>query len=35
MYRRNKSDFERYHTRYVSPDGAREALRAKIVPDRP
>jgi hypothetical protein len=35
VYRRHKSDFERYHTRYVSPDGARDALRAKIVPDHP
>jgi Tfp pilus assembly protein PilF len=35
VYRRNKSDFERYHTRYVSPEGARDALRAKIVPNHP
>ena len=35
VYRRYRSDFERYHTRYVSPDGARDALRAKIVPDHP
>ena len=26
------ADFERYHTRYVSPDAARDALRVKIDP---
>ena len=35
VYRRFRSDFERYHTRYVSPDGVRDALRSKIVQDRP
>jgi hypothetical protein len=30
LYRRHKADFERYHTRYVSPDGVRDALRVKI-----
>jgi Tfp pilus assembly protein PilF len=33
VYRRHKSDFEHYHTRYVSPDAAREALRVRIEPD--
>jgi hypothetical protein len=32
LYRRHKDDFERYHTRYVSPDGVRDALRVKIDP---
>ncbi len=27
-----RRDFERYHTRYVSPDAARDALRVKIEP---
>jgi hypothetical protein len=30
VYQRNPSDFEHYHTRYVSPDAARHALRVKI-----
>ena len=29
IYRQHRADFERYHTRYVSPEGAREALRIK------
>jgi hypothetical protein len=35
VYRRHPADFERYHTRYVSPDAARDALRGKIEPNRP
>ena len=35
VYRRHRADFERYHTRYVSSDAARDALRVKIDPDRP
>lgn len=35
IYRRHKADFERYHTRFVSPSAARDALRVKIAPDRP
>jgi hypothetical protein len=27
MYLRHREDFERYHTRYVSPAGIRDALR--------
>jgi Tfp pilus assembly protein PilF len=34
VYKRHRADFERYHTRYVSPDAARDALRATIDPDR-
>jgi hypothetical protein len=30
VYRDHRADFERYHTRYVVPDGARDALRATI-----
>jgi hypothetical protein len=33
VYRRHPHDFERYHTRYVSQDGLRDALRGRI--DRP
>lgn len=29
VYRQHRADFERYHTRYVSPDGVREALRIR------
>ena len=29
MFRRHREDFERYHTRYVSPAGIRDALRAR------
>jgi hypothetical protein len=29
VYRQHRADFERYHTRYVSPAGVRDALRAK------
>jgi tetratricopeptide (TPR) repeat protein len=32
LYRRHQADFERYHTRYVTPDGVRDALRVKIDP---
>lgn len=32
LYRRHKMDFERYHTRYVSADEVRDALRVKIDP---
>ena len=35
VYQRHPGDFERYHTRYVSPEPARDALRVKIEPDRP
>jgi tetratricopeptide (TPR) repeat protein len=28
VYQRHRADFERYHTRYVSPDGFRDSLRA-------
>ncbi|HET7216839.1 MAG TPA: ASPIC/UnbV domain-containing protein, partial [Vicinamibacterales bacterium] len=34
VYRRHRADFERYHTRYVTPDAA-GALRVKIDPNRP
>ena len=34
VYRRHREDFERYHTRYVTPDAA-AALRVKIDPGRP
>jgi hypothetical protein len=30
VYLRHRDDFERYHTRYVSPDRARDALGGKI-----
>jgi hypothetical protein len=33
VYQRYPKDFERYHTRYVSPDALRDALRVRI--DRP
>jgi hypothetical protein len=33
VYQQHREDFERYHTRYVSPDGARDALRVKIDRD--
>ena len=35
VYLQHRADFERYHTRYVSSEPARDALRAKIEPDRP
>ena len=36
VYLRHREDFERYHTRYVSGDPARDALRGKIEgQDRP
>jgi tetratricopeptide (TPR) repeat protein len=35
VYLRHRTDFERYHTRYVSPEAARDALRVKIDPERP
>jgi hypothetical protein len=31
VYRKHRSDFEHYHTRYVSPDAVRDALRAAPV----
>jgi hypothetical protein len=33
VYVRHRADFERYHTRYVSPDSLREALRVRIDPN--
>jgi hypothetical protein len=35
VYQRHRSDFERYHTRYVSPEAPRDALRATIDFSRP
>ena len=35
VYQRHRRDFERYHTRYVSGEVARDALRGKIEPDHP
>jgi tetratricopeptide (TPR) repeat protein len=35
VYVQHRSDFERYHTRYVSSEPARDALRAKIGRDTP
>jgi Tfp pilus assembly protein PilF len=35
VYRRHRDDFERYHTRYVAPEGIRDALRVRIDPDHP
>jgi hypothetical protein len=35
LYRRHRADFERYHTRYVSTDEVRDALRVKIDSRRP
>jgi hypothetical protein len=35
IYRRHPHDFERYHTRYVSPEPVRDALRVKIDPRHP
>ena len=35
VYLRHKRDWEHYHTRFVSPSAARDALRVKIGPDRP
>jgi Tfp pilus assembly protein PilF len=32
VYLRQRGDFERYHTRYVSPEAARDALRVRIDP---
>jgi hypothetical protein len=34
VYRAQRGDFEEYHTRYVSPREAREALLPKVAPDR-
>jgi FG-GAP-like repeat/ASPIC and UnbV len=31
VYRTFQADFERYHTRYVSPDAVRDALRVRIA----
>jgi hypothetical protein len=30
VFQRHRADFEHYHTRYVSPEGVRDALRGKI-----
>jgi hypothetical protein len=35
IYQRHRADFERYHTRYVSTDEVRDALRVKIDPHQP
>jgi hypothetical protein len=35
MYLKHRADFERFHTRYVSPDLVRDALRVKIAPPIP
>jgi hypothetical protein len=35
IYQQHREDFERYHTRWVSPEPMRDALRAKIDPRRP
>jgi len=35
VYLQHRADFERYHTRYVSSEPARDALRSKIDPDKP
>jgi hypothetical protein len=35
VYQRHRAQFERYHTRYVSPEPARDALRGKIDTDKP
>jgi hypothetical protein len=35
VYRQHEADFQRYHTRYVTPESAREALRVRIDPHRP
>ena len=35
VYRQHEADFQRYHTRYVTPESAREALRGRIDPHRP
>jgi hypothetical protein len=34
VYQRHRKDFEHYHTRYVSGEMARDALRGKIEPDQ-
>ena len=34
VYRHHARDFETYHTRYVSPEGLRDALRATIEGQR-
>jgi hypothetical protein len=34
VYQRHADDFTTYHTRYVTPDGARDALRQTRVPRR-
>jgi tetratricopeptide (TPR) repeat protein len=33
VYQRHRADFEHYHTRYVSPEEVRDALRVKIDAD--
>jgi hypothetical protein len=34
IFKRHRADFEEYHTRYVSPEGLRDALRATIEDPR-
>jgi hypothetical protein len=34
VFQRHRADFEEYHTRYVSPEGLRDALRATIKAPR-
>jgi hypothetical protein len=35
VYQKHRADFERFHTRYVSPDLVRDALRANIDRNHP
>jgi hypothetical protein len=35
IYERHRADFERYHTRYVTTEEVRDALRVKIDPRQP
>jgi tetratricopeptide (TPR) repeat protein len=35
VYRRHPRDFDEYHTRYVTPERARDALRLRTSPDTP
>ena len=35
IYRQHPGDFERYHTRFVSSEPVRDALRVKIDPRHP
>jgi hypothetical protein len=34
VFQKHRRDFEEYHTRYVSPEGPRDALRATIEEPR-